>query len=172
MSVPAQHPAPQALPVLIRPVQVTDSAALWRVCWTDRSHEQVVELLRRAERLAFNRRGIGAVALHNNAPCGYGMLTLWPRAAEISDLIVADNLRDRGIGSQIIGYLTRAAAKLDVTIIEIGATYTNQRAITLYRRLGFLDSRTIHLNLGNGPEPVLYLAKSLERQSVQKQSVE
>jgi ribosomal protein S18 acetylase RimI-like enzyme len=38
---------------------------------------------------------------------------------------------------------------------------TNQRALALYRRLGFQDSYTLQLDLGEGVEPVLYLAIDL-----------
>lgn len=154
----------------VRPVQISDSDTLLHTCWPTRSREQVVELLRRAERLAFNRRGLGVVAVHHNRVCGFGMVTLWPRAAEISDLIVAQTLREQGIGSQIITHLTRAAQRLNAEIVEIGAAHANQRAIALYRRLGFEDSRTIVLNLGSGLEPVLYLAKTLHAAEQQRQA--
>jgi ribosomal protein S18 acetylase RimI-like enzyme len=101
------------------------------------------------------------VAVWNDVPCGFGMLTLWPRAAEISDLIVCPQHRSRGIGSRIIVYLTERAREMHVQTLEIGVACANPRALALYRRLGFADRRTIYLDLGSGPEPVLYLSKEI-----------
>jgi ribosomal protein S18 acetylase RimI-like enzyme len=156
MALPQDTPS-----VLIRPSQLADAASLNSMCWPERAHESVFELLRRTQRLAQNERGLGAVATWNNTPCGFGMLTLWPRAAEISDLIVHARYRSQGIGSLIIDYLTNAARDLRVQTLEIGVALSNPRALALYRRLGFIDGRTIEIELGNGPEPVLYLYKHL-----------
>jgi ribosomal protein S18 acetylase RimI-like enzyme len=153
-----QHNTPS---VLIRPACLADAASLNTMCWPERSHESVFELLRRTHKLAQNERGLGAVATWDNAPCGFGMLTLWPRAAEISDLIVNARYRGQGVGSLIIDYLTNAARDMRVQVLEIGVALSNPRALALYRRLGFIDGRTIELELGNGPEPVLYLYKHL-----------
>lgn len=156
MALPHNTPS-----ILIRPARLADAANLNMMCWPERSHESVFELLHRTQKLAQNERGLGVVATWNNNPCGFGMLTLWPRAAEISDLIVNANYRSQGIGSLIIDYLTNAALDMRVQVLEIGVALSNPRALALYRRLGFIDGRTIELELGNGPEPVLYLYKHL-----------
>jgi ribosomal protein S18 acetylase RimI-like enzyme len=153
-----QHTTPS---VLVRPARLADAASLNTMCWPERSHESVFELLRRTQKLAQNERGLGVVAVWDGAPCGFGMLTLWPRAAEISDLIVNSRYRSHGVGSLIIDYLTNAALDLRVQVLEIGVALSNPRALALYRRLGFIDGRTIELDLGNDPEPVLYLYKHL-----------
>ncbi|MBN2303761.1 MAG: GNAT family N-acetyltransferase [Anaerolineae bacterium] len=145
----------------MRPVQITDGEPLKGMCWPDRAPERITGLLQRAQKLAFNRKGVGVVGLDNGTLCGFGMLTLWPRAAEISDLIVHSDHRSRGIGSAIIAYLTQAARRLHAEYIEIGAAESNPRALALYRRLGFIDDRIIKIDLGRGPEPVIYLMKSL-----------
>jgi ribosomal protein S18 acetylase RimI-like enzyme len=128
----------------------------------DRSLDRIMELLHRAQRLETNRRGLGAVATWDDRLCGFGMLTLWPRAAEISDLFVNAAYRGRGIGTSLIRYLTEAARELNVGTLEIGVALSNPHALALYRRLGFVDERTIEIDLGQGPEPVLYLQKYLE----------
>ena len=147
--------------IYVRPVQASDAELLRFMCWTDRSIDSIIELIRRSEKLATNRRGLAVVAVIDNIICGFGLLTLWPRAAEISDLIVNENYRSCGIGTQIISYLTDAARELKGQTLEIGVALSNPRAVTLYRRLGFEDGRAIELDLGSGPEPVLYLYKSL-----------
>lgn len=147
--------------ISIRPAQPADADALIRTCWRNRSPSAVVDMLRRTEKLATNRRGLGMVAVCDDAPCGFGLLTLWPRAAEISDLIVAAGLRGRGIGTRLVQTLSDAAAELGVRTLEIGAALSNPRALALYRRLGFVDARAIGLDLGCGVEPVMYLTKQL-----------
>ena len=102
------------------------------------------------------------MAIRESVLCGFGLLTLWPRAAEISDLVVNAQYRGQGIGSAIITYLTETARDLQVRTLEIGVALSNPRALALYRRLGFTDHRTIDIDLGSGLETVLYLAKSLE----------
>lgn len=108
------------------------------------------------------RRGVALVAAADQLACGFGMLTIWPRAAEISDLIVTPALRGQGIGTQLITALTEAARGLNATVVEIGVALGNVRALQLYRRLGFREYRSVYLDLGAGPELVLFLKKSLQ----------
>lgn len=145
----------------IRPVYTTDAAALQTACWPDRTLIGIIEFLQRAERYRTKRRGTSAVAIANGQICGFGMLTLWPHKGEISDLIVSSTYRGHGIGTAMISYLTTAARQLDVAVLEIGVALSNHRALALYHRLGFHDHHTMQIDLGNGPEPVLYLEKSL-----------
>jgi ribosomal protein S18 acetylase RimI-like enzyme len=145
----------------IRPVQRADADQLQQTCWPDRALDGITDLLARAEKLAQTRRGLGMVAIRDGIACAYGMLTLWPRTAEISDLIVAASCRGQGIGSQIITSLTETARYLNVSVLEIGVALSNPRALSLYRRLGFADHHTIKLDLGHGLESVLYLYKPL-----------
>ncbi|WP_119072293.1 GNAT family N-acetyltransferase [Aggregatilinea lenta] len=147
--------------VSVRPVQPADAEGLVRTCWRDRAPTVVMDMLRRTDKLATNQRGLGLVAVCDDAPCGFGLLTLWPRAGEISDLVVAAGLRGRGIGTRLVETLSDAATGLGVRTLEIGAALSNPRALALYRRLGFVDARTIELDLGCGLEPVVYLTKRL-----------
>lgn len=148
--------------VLIRPVELEDAADLKHMCWPDRSFDHIVDLIRRTQKLAQNRRGLGVVAVQDGTACAFGLLTLWTRAAEISDLIVNDQHRSQGIGSLIITSLTTTARDLQVQVLEIGVALSNPRALSLYRRLGFVDGRVIEIDLGQGPEQVMYLYKHLD----------
>ncbi len=152
---------PRSLSILIRPTSVDDATGLHARCWPDRPRDVVVGLLRRAEQLARYRRGLGVTAVLSGQPCGFALLTLWPRCAEISDLIVSEPLRGQRIGTQLVEYLATAARDLGASVLEIGAALSNPRAIALYRRLGFVDGRIIEIDLGSGPEPVLYLYRTL-----------
>ncbi len=155
------HPLHPPITITVRPVDLQDVPALRHACWPNRSADAIAEFLQRTQKLSHYRRGMGVVAEREGDVCGFGMVTLWPRAAEISDLIVAQNYRDTGIGTTIIEYLTHAACDLNARILEIGVAMSNPRALALYRRLGFSDYRTIQLDLGRGPEAVLYLQKPL-----------
>lgn len=145
----------------IRPVHIMDAAVLQRTCWPDRTLVGIIEFLQRAEKNRTKERGLGVVSVMDAHICGFGMLTLWPRTAEISDLVVSSDYRGHGIGTAIIGHLTTRARELNAQVLEIGVALSNDRALDLYRRLGFHDHHTLHIDLGNGPEPVLYLEKSL-----------
>ena len=118
-------------------------------------------MLERADKLTRVHRGLAIVAEIGGIACGFGMLTVWPGNAEISDLIVAAAYRDQGIGTQIIRALTETAYEIGVVQLEIGAALANQRAMQLYQRLGFHEKRVIELDLGDGPELVMYLTKTL-----------
>ncbi len=144
--------------VSLRPVRLTDVDSLFADCWPSRPFSTVYNLVQRATRSAVEGRGLGLVLPgQNNTVRAYGQTLLWPTCAEISDMIVAEPYRGRGYGTVIIQSLVRAAIQLGAEEIEIGAALTNPRAVALYRRLGFQDSHTIMVNLGNGNEHVLYL---------------
>jgi ribosomal protein S18 acetylase RimI-like enzyme len=66
----------------------------------------------------------------------------------------------------MIQYLIQAAIDMRVPNVEIGAAFSNPRALELYRRLGFQDDRTVMMNLGNGRENVLYLRIELPRRLI------
>ena len=157
----AEHRQPDSPLVIIRPIALDDAAALNAACREDRPHDVVIDLLRRAKKVADNRRGLAVTALWRDQPCAFAMLTLWSRSAEISDLVVSEPMRGRRIGTELIEYLSAAARDLGASMLEIGAALSNPRAIALYRRLGFRDGRVITLELGSGPEPVLYLYRPI-----------
>lgn len=156
---------PPASAVCIRPVQWEDIHPLCQCCWPDRPYAQVQRLVGRALRLADHRYGRGIVACDGDAVIGYGQFTHWPRAAEISDLIVCAAWRSRGIGTALIQTLVQYALAQDVTHIEIGVALENTRAMALYRALGFVDQRTVILDLNGVRTPVLYLELAVERRN-------
>ena len=145
--------------VIIRPVQLTDVDILHRNCWSERPHAAIHQLVVRAQQAARQGRGLGIVVTGKDRQDirGYGQLTVWVRGAEISDLVIAESDRGKGLGTAVIQYLVRAARDMRTPLVEIGAAYSNPGAMALYRRLGFEDDHTIMLNLGQGSEEVLYL---------------
>jgi len=167
----AEPKAHSLLVFALRPVQLTDAFALQRNCWPQRTLEQIGVVLQQAERLARQKRGLGVVAEQDGEACAFGLLALYPRAAEISDLIVSTELRGRGIGTALIAFLTHEAQRLGATCLEIGVAESNPRARALYQRLGFVEARAIQVDLGKGPETVWYLAKTLDTPSAHQPMV-
>jgi ribosomal protein S18 acetylase RimI-like enzyme len=149
----------------VRRVSPDDAAQLQQSCWANWPVEVVSEALERVEILAQQGRGFAVVACQGERILGYGQMTVWPRAAEISDLIVAPPYRDNGIGTALIGYLVDKVRTWHLPCVEIGAALSNPRALALYRRLGFKDARTIELDLGSGPETVVYLNLDIDYES-------
>jgi ribosomal protein S18 acetylase RimI-like enzyme len=149
----------------VRRVSPRDAAQLQQSCWVNWPLEVVSEALTRVDLLAQQGRGLAVVACQGQRILGYGQMTIWPRAVEISDLIVAPPYRDNGIGTAIITYLVNKVRAWHLPRVEIGAALSNPRALALYRRLGFKDHRTIELDLGNGLETVLYLNLDIYHES-------
>jgi ribosomal protein S18 acetylase RimI-like enzyme len=158
----------------LRTASARDAENLQRACWPERSVGAVRELLQRAEENTRRGMGVGIVATlplvagvtgaseQESFVVGFGQVTIWPRATEISDLIVADSYRSQGIGSAMICFLVDRVRLWHLPRVEIGVALSNSRALALYRRLGFQDDRIINLDLGEGPQPVLYLTMRLE----------
>ncbi|MFO7322644.1 MAG: GNAT family N-acetyltransferase [Chloroflexota bacterium] len=155
----ALHP-PNPL-IFLRPVSMDDVDDLLRHCWPDRTRPEVTRLVARAERIAAQGYGLGVVALEAEGVIGYGQCTNWPRCAEISDLAVWEPKRCQGIGTAIIQYLTQLAHQWGAREVELGVALDNQRALALYRRLGFRDQRQAHVDLNGVRTAVLYLRLAL-----------
>lgn len=150
----------------IRPVVMTDLEALHRNCWLERSFLSLYNLVSRIISLAKEGNGLGIVFVDDdNTVRGYGQLTLWPNCAEITDLIVAESYRSRGIGTALIQHLMHAATEMHVDCVEIGAAVSNPRAVALYRNLGFLDSHMLDINIGMSKHEVIYLRIELKNRS-------
>lgn len=146
-------------PYHLRPAQEMDTFDLYRTCWTDRDIRLIEEFIQRSLEMMHYRYGYALVAEYQGQVVAFGLLTVWPQAAEISDLIVSPLHQGRGVATAIIKRLTEEAWNLGAYKLEIGAANSNTRAYNLYRHLGFIPEREIKLNLGKGLEPVTYLAK-------------
>jgi ribosomal protein S18 acetylase RimI-like enzyme len=103
----------------------------------------------------------GMVAMLDGEVIGFGQLGRWGRRCEISDLIVAEAFRGNGVGTSIIVRLLDLAYQQGIQEVEIGAAVSNPRALILYKNLGFHEIQQVMMDLGHGPEPVIYLRKYL-----------
>jgi len=144
-------------------VRMEDIDALQTHCWTERSFLSVYDLVARAISLAKEENGLGVIFVNGEGVAhGYGQLTTWPNCAEITDLMVAEAYRGKGIGTALIQHLMQAAKKMEVDCVEIGAAVDNPRALALYRRLGFQDSHTLDISIGVRKHQVIYLRIDLQ----------
>lgn len=146
----------------IRAVDINDAAALRADCWSHRSQTGVNERLRRILDLMEQKRGLGVVVEDDEKIVAYGQIIQWRLSAEISDLIVSETQRSKGLGTAMIQFLIRAMLSTSLHRVEIGAASSNPRAVALYRRLGFVDSHTRMLNVGSGNEEIIYLRLDLK----------
>src|SRR5258708_8230593 len=119
----------------LRPAAANDCVSLQKACWPDRSIEAVEELLQRAEGLARRRRGLGIVAVADTYSLGYAQLTLWPRTGEISDLIVAQDWRNQGLGTAMSEYLIEKARASPMPHAQIALPINHPPPLPLYRPL-------------------------------------
>lgn len=126
----------------------------------ERTYASTRDLVWRAANSYNRSQGLGVVVIHESEIIGFGMVTLWSKVAEISDLIIRADLRGQGYGTQLINYLI-AYASQHRAIVEIGVRDDNPRAYELYKRLGFVDQRTIQLTFTDAPHDIYYLQKQV-----------
>jgi ribosomal protein S18 acetylase RimI-like enzyme len=78
-------------------------------------------------------------------PAGYAVLTLGYSiefggvAAFVDELFVAREFRGRGVGTRALELMVAEAGNLDVAILLLEVTHSNDRAKRLYRKAGFAD---------------------------------
>lgn len=148
--------------VRIRPLTYSDIPDLQRNCFPEESLEAVSDYVQRA--LSYVERGQSThlVAEAEGHAVANAQLLCWRKRAEIGSLVVAEPLRDQGVGSALIEALSDAAAHMGVEQIEIGAEQDNQLALDLYRRLGFYPYKSVRVPGGGATfDQVVYLVKHL-----------
>lgn len=145
----------------MREVELQDAEQIHLHCWPERTASTVYQLVARTQQNARQGRGLGVVVIDSKQVIGFGQITIWPRCGEISDLIVSEIYRNRGIGTALIQYLVQRSRLMYVPSVEIGAALSNPGALSLYRRLGFKDDYKLSIDLGNGSEPVMFLRLDL-----------
>jgi ribosomal protein S18 acetylase RimI-like enzyme len=148
--------------LILRSVENQDAAALHAALWPGKTRRAVD---RRVQSVVIRRRrGLawGIVAEIGGQIVGYGQVSQWGHGSEISNLIVAEGWRGRGIGTAIIERLLTIAREHGFPDVEIGAALSNPRALALYRSLGFKDRRQVLMRIDGEPEPVIYLGMRLD----------
>lgn len=157
-----QRPSPT---IVIRTVQLSDVDLFHDDLWQDRTVDSITAFIGRVLKFAEQGRGTGIVVIDpttsSDTIIAYGQVTQWVKCAEISDLLVHPAYRGQGIGTAMIQFLAQQSLTMKTNCVELGVAMSNERALALYRRLGFKDSYTLQLDLGQGTEPVLYLVIDL-----------
>lgn len=85
-------------------------------------------------------------------------LVIYPHGAELANIGVISDYRNRGVGTAMIAILTNIARYLGLGSLEIGVADGNERASALYRRLGFAETRRLRIP---GFQPAMILRKEL-----------
>lgn len=145
-----------------RPLHADDIPILHANCWPNMPERSVRDKL--ASTLSRERasRVWPCAGLYRGSPVGFGQLARWRETVEISDLVVGAAWRSQGVGTALIQYMLAIARQQGFPRVEVGVAVANTRAAALYRRLGFTHlERRLMLDLGSGPEQVLYLSQSL-----------
>jgi ribosomal protein S18 acetylase RimI-like enzyme len=148
---------------LLRPADPADALLLIRTCWSGRALSEAIDFLETLSGRMAEGKAWGLVAAAEHKLVGFGQILRFGQRAEIADLIVAEGWRGQGIGTALIRELAAFAAVHGIRTIEIGAEESNLRALALYRRLGFHGERRVILDVGRGPEPVIYLWQESEK---------
>jgi ribosomal protein S18 acetylase RimI-like enzyme len=147
-------------PYILRPLTPADFTALCHAIWSTADPDAVSEMLTRVlDRVARDRAYAVIAVSPTDELIGYGQLTHWAQVAEISDLNIVPTWRNQGIGTVIIKHLETIAMGWGCPVVEIGSAATNEGALRLYKRLGYGEHRRLFLDLGRGPEMVIYLRK-------------
>jgi ribosomal protein S18 acetylase RimI-like enzyme len=167
---------PNPIPGLsFRLAQYQDLEMLWKNCYPERSWEQfrdhfeyllqwqengrcyvlVAEAVVQSPRNQPLRSPINRPNRPAPSPeiIGSGQLIVYSDKAEIAELFISESFQNRKIGTAVIQILTRIAKEQQVGLLEIGATPQNEKALRLYRRLGFDNVR--HLQLPGSEKAVL-----------------
>jgi ribosomal protein S18 acetylase RimI-like enzyme len=145
------------LELTLLPFDLSQIQALHEACWPEVPFDHLLDLLSNIVRRCEQQRAWALTALQDDKPVGFGQLSSWTRGVEISDLIVSVCCRSQGIGTALIAGLLDIAQQQGFREVEIGVAENNERALALYQRLGFEIEQRIELDLGDGPEMVLYL---------------
>lgn len=143
--------------VKLRPARPDDGPILNRICYPHYAPDEMERALAASLRQAETGRGMRLVAEQDGQIVGSGQLSSWFQGAEIADLIVTPSHRGQGIGQALIEALLEKARTLNLPAVEIGVQAGNQRALTLYQRLGFTYRRTVYLALNGTRSAFIYL---------------
>lgn len=131
-----------------RQVTPTDFQSLHETCYADKRAALFWNHFEQMMVWQGNGRACWLLIEHDGNLVGSGELILYPHGTELANLFVIPPYRSRGIGTAMIIILSRIARHWELTDLEIGVACQNERALALYRRLGFTDDREVKLPEG------------------------
>ena len=144
--------------VAFRPAREADLRLLHQSCFSERPLAQFRDSFYRS--IEAQRRGqrLHLLALEGGLPTGAGQVIAYTSSVEIADLAVAPTHRGKGLGTALITILSQIAHYAGYGGVEIYVMRENERALALYRRLGFVEDRELTLT---GTASVLVLYKEV-----------
>ncbi|SMN12311.1 Ribosomal-protein-S18p-alanine acetyltransferase [uncultured Candidatus Thioglobus sp.] len=103
------------------------------------------------------------VMLQNNQICGYGIMSITAYKAHLLNLCIQPNLRNNGLGMQMLTHLTKLAITHHAEVIFLEVRPSNQNALAIYEKSGFsiIGSRKDYYPTASGHEDALVFAKNL-----------
>jgi ribosomal protein S18 acetylase RimI-like enzyme len=157
-------PAPLPLPVTFRLATPADLAPLHASCFPEEPFRDFAARYESAQRLQDAGRLLHVLACAGEPPrpvASGQVISYSETVAEIADLIVAGELRGEGVGTALVRVLGALAAAAGAQQLELAVRIDNDRALALYRRLGFRATRLLRfpsgeraILLGRPPWPV------------------
>lgn len=120
--------------------------------WTRR---QFQDSLQAGHRMLVVRQGTVLLA--------YAVVMAGPDEAELLNITVADACQGRGYGRQLLEFLLKEAVQQHMHAMFLEVRVSNQPALALYRRLGFLEvgRRRAYYSSASGREDALVMRKEL-----------
>ena len=82
------------------------------------------------------RRGAWVAELDNKVVAFAGLIINWGEG-EIEPVVVSSSYRNRGIGTMLIQHVLQEAKKMDIRFLSIRPVARNEKALSLFIRLGF-----------------------------------
>gem|GEM_PF-2971363 len=105
-----------------------------------------------------NSTCIGAFSLSDDKLIGYGILDVSQKVSCIINIMVIEEHRRKGIGSQILLALSEVAEAYGCKRIKLRVRISNTPALSLYMMFGFVKNRVITNYYSDGENALLMSA--------------
>ena len=109
------------------------AAELEKLCFSEPWSEKALELL-------LGDMGVGAVCLENGHAVAYGGMLLAPDEGQITNIATHPSHRRRGYGRAVTEALLEMALKKQLEQVSLEVRVSNESAILLYEKLGFVKA--------------------------------
>lgn len=145
-----------AVPARFRLATLADLRPLFNTCHADQPFDHFVSYFHHVLKQQINGRSFWLVGESPTALVASGQLLIYSHTAELANLFVVPGQRSQGIGRAMIEVLSRIGRFYGLQQLEVGVSPNNTRALSLYQRLGFVETRQLPLK-----EPVIILRKTI-----------